>query len=102
MPNYDYHCAECQEVTVENFSYDERPQFVKCDHCDSNEAEYRIASPMVMERGLPDGLRAKKDDWKKLREASKLNVEMARTPVGKRAEMRKEMDKLGVKLTKEK
>jgi hypothetical protein len=56
---------------------------------------------MVMEESYPDGLRGQKDSWRKMRDAAKLNVEIARTPAHKRTELEKEKKKLNVNIRKD-
>ncbi len=106
MPTYTYYCEDGHETELQH-SHEGRPQFIRCTHQYSDgqecplQAEYHINAPMVLKQSYPDGLRGQKDSWRKMRDAAKLNVEIARTPAHKRAELEKERKKLNVNIKKD-
>lgn len=92
MPNYHYFCEACSQETEAHYKLSEtRPDTITCVHCQEL-AEYRIASPMVMNASLPDG--SKRKGFQDLKEAARLHVEALDKPPADRAGYYNEMNKL--------
>lgn len=98
--NYSFWCQDCGAETIENYKYEERPQFVKCLVC-QGQAEYHINAPALMIKGAyRDG--AKREGWSQLREAVALEKAQRVQKDGKeKARIAKQIKKLGVKLSKD-
>lgn len=100
MPNYEYYCMKCDITVTAQFPYDKRPEMVECTHCGNPGAEYLISAPNLMvKEALPDG--TKRKGWSDLKEASKLNKEMAVTKEdGNKKRIASEIRRLGVRFNK--
>lgn len=96
MPNFEFKCQECESVTTEFFKIADRPEVITCD-CGGT-AKFQLSAPNIMGTALPDG--TKRKGWAEMREASKINKQMANEKPENRKEMAKEIRKLGVKFDK--
>jgi len=101
MPTYTYFCEKCQEVTDGFFRLTEnRPEVIACQVCKDEVAKYRLSLPMHMKASYLDGQR--REAWKDLREASKLNVAASATDnQEEKKELLNEAKKIGYNFKKE-
>lgn len=101
MPSYfaaDFVCELCEErwdELIDRAVKDEAVEVI-CPNCTATQSLKRsISSPMVMNASLPDGQRMKRDDGlRKMREASKLELEMLNKRPADRKELKEQVTRL--------
>lgn len=96
MPNYDYYCEPCHEDRILQVKYEQR-DMVDCPVC-CEPMKRQVSMPMNLRASYPDGMRRK--GWQDLKEASKLNVDAAGARAKEKAEIKKEIRKIGVEVEK--
>jgi hypothetical protein len=97
-------CSACRFNWGELIKREHRGHPIDCVKCGAEgTAHEKITAPNCMgiatKGGLdvgayPDGMRAKSDDWKKMKEVADLQVQAAKTPFKKRGEISKEIKKI--------
>lgn len=97
-------CSACLFNWGELIKKEHRGHAMDCVKCGAEgTANERISAPNVMgistrdgkdSGAYPDGMRAKSDDWKKMKEVSDLQLQAARTPYKKRGDIAKEIKKI--------
>lgn len=99
MPNYDYHCEECESINVENHPMTSRPETSVCA-C-GGKSHYKISAPNLMiKEAFLDG--TKRKGWAEMREASKLNKEMVtQKNTADRKKIEKQIKQMGVQIRKD-
>lgn len=103
-PNYSYECTNwvCRISFVDNVPMAERDTHYterECPSCREVGSVKRLLDmPNLMQTALPDG--TKRRGWNDLREASKINKQMAGLPPEQRGEASNEIKKLNVKFEK--
>lgn len=96
-PTYEYKCDTCESVTVELFKMADKPKEITCA-CGGTAPSIISLPNRAFREAYLDG--TKRSGWDKLKEASKMNKEMANQKTEKnKQEIAKEIKKLGVKLT---
>ncbi len=97
-------CSACLYNWGELIKKELRGHPVDCVKCGSEgTATERLTAPNVMgvatkggmdSGAYPDGMRAKRDEWKKMKEVSDLQLQAVNTPFKKREEISKEIKRI--------
>lgn len=95
MPLYDYRCTECDVLTSEMRSMDERDIPPPCVSCGETTAMVRhIQAPGLMIQAMPDGMRRGDMKFMAAKEAVNLEASMMNMRPQDRGPIRKEIRKL--------
>jgi len=93
---FDYRCLECGASYTFLVEDSERDNVRECIHCDGGDVVRVPSAPNVLRATYPDGKVGGRrgENFRKLREASKLECEMMNLPPEKRGEHRKAIREL--------
>lgn len=92
MPSYDFYCTHCGNEDIMVVAYERRDDLYSCSEC-GEDLTRRFPTPMIAKASHPDGTTKR---FRDLKEAAKLEKEAANSKPDRKAEITREIKKLGV------
>jgi len=80
MPNYDYRCVDCENISIHNVKYSERDLPQQCTNCGGPSNRFYGKMPGLTKASFVDG--TKRDGWADLKATARLEEARARAASG--------------------